>query len=141
MKLDTSRGRVMANDREVELAAQVLAELSCPDGSLAVSRNHEVSEVPEEIGRLLQHVLDVLARGGTVTVGSMPAVLTTTTAAGILGISRPTLMKLIDKGEIPSHKVGSHTRLKAVDVYSALRARRERERAAFAELMELDYDS
>lgn len=71
----------------------------------------------------------------------MPAVLTTTTAAGILGISRPTLMKLIDKGEIPSHKVGSHTRLKAVDVYSALRARRERERAAFAELMELDYDS
>lgn len=96
--------------------------------------------VPPEIGRLLQHVLDVMARGGTVTIGTVPEVLTTSTAAGILGISRPTLMKMIKEGSIPSHMVGTHHRLTAEDVRAALRARRARERAAFEELMELEGD-
>lgn len=81
-----------------------------------------------------------MARGGTVTIGSVPEVLTTSAAAGILGISRPTLMKMINTGLIPSHKVGTHHRLRAEDVFAALRARRSRERAAFAELMELEGD-
>ena len=139
MKLD-SRDRVLANDREQMLAAQVLDQLSGPDGALAVTRHEAVSPLPVEVGRLLQHVLDVVARGGTVTVGSVPEVLTTTTAAGFLGVSRPTLMRMVDNGELPSHKVGTHTRLKANDVYAALRARRARERAAYQELMGLEDD-
>lgn len=131
----------MATARDARLARDVLEQLEGSEGALAVERDgRPVLEVPPEIGKLLQQVLDVVARGGTVTIGSVPQVLTTSTAAGILGISRPTLMKMLNEGTIPSHMVGTHHRLKADDVFAALRARRARERAAFAELMELEGD-
>lgn len=137
----TATSRVMASAHEARLARDVLAQLEGPAGALAVERDgRNAVAVPPEIGKLLQHVLDVMARGGTVTIGSVPEVLTTSAAAGILGISRPTLMKMINTGLIPSHKVGTHHRLRAEDVFAALRARRSRERAAFAELMELEGD-
>lgn len=72
------------------------------------------------------------------TIGSLPRELTTTTAAAVLSISRPTLMTLIKNGTIPAHKAGSHTRLYAEDVLTARAARRARERAAFARLRDLD---
>ena len=133
--------RVMATALEARLANEVLSQLEGPLGTLAIEREgHRVVSVPPEIGRVLQRVIEVMARGGTVTVGSVPEVLTTSAAAGILGISRPTLMKMINEGSIPAHKVGTHHRLKADDVFGALRARRACERAAFAELMELEGD-
>ena len=67
-------------------------------------------------------------------MGSIPSELTTTTAAGMLGISRPTLMKLVHAGEIPAHKVGSHTRINADDVLAYREQIRNRQRAAFDEL-------
>jgi excisionase family DNA binding protein len=85
-------------------------------------------------------VLDVMARGGTITIGSVPDVLTTSAAAGILGISRPTVIKMIRDGQLPAHRVGTHHRLKSEDVFAALKARRARERAAFLELMEIERD-
>ncbi len=138
---EAGTSRVMATAREARLARDVLAELEGPQRVLAVERDgHRAAAVPSEIGKLLQQVLDVMARGGTVTIGTVPEVVTTSTAAGILGISRPTLMKMINEGSIPSHMVGTHHRLRADDVYAALRARRARERAAFEELMELEGD-
>ena len=138
---EAGTSRVMATAREARLARDVLDQLEGPDGALAVERDgRRAVAVPPEVGKLLQHVLDVMARGGTVTIGAVPEVLTTSAAAGILGISRPTLMKMINESAIPSHMVGTHHRLKADDVFAALRARRARERAAFAELMELEGD-
>nr|NLI50245.1 excisionase family DNA-binding protein [Propionibacterium sp.] len=129
----------MATPHEASLARDVLARLESPRGALAVEQDGgRLVPVPPAIGKVLQQVLEVMSRGGTVTIGSVPEVLTTSTAAGILGISRPTLMKMINEGKIPSHKVGTHHRLKADDVYAALRARRARERAAFLELLELE---
>lgn len=134
-------GRVLTTERESELARDVLSQLEGPSGKLTVERDGtRQGALPPEIGRVLQHVLDVMARGATVTIGTVPAELTTSAAAGVLGISRPTLMKMIREGTIPSHRVGSHHRLKSEDVFTALRARREPERAAFAELMELAGD-
>lgn len=49
-------------------------------------------------------------------------------------------MKMIEEGTIAAHKVGTHHRLRACDVFDALRARRARERAAFAKLLELEGD-
>lgn len=60
---------------------------------------------------------------------------TTTEAAKLLGISRPTLMKLIEAGEIDSVKVASHHRIPAPAIRKFERARgASRDRAA--EVME-----
>ncbi len=139
--ISSNETRVMTTERETKLARSVLGSLEGEAGSLVVERaGQRKVALPPEIGKLLQHVLAVIARGGTVTVSSMPKVLTTTAAAEVLGISRPTLMKMIADGTIAAHRVGSHHRLSSGDVFVALRARRARERAAFAELLELEDD-
>lgn len=133
--------RLLTTEREIDQARDVLDDLDGPAGSLAVERHGEhASELPEELGRILQHVIDVVSRGGTVTVGAVPEELTTSAAADLIGVSRPTLMKKIREEQIPAHKVGTHTRLKSSDVFDYLRARRARQRAAFEELLELEAD-
>ena len=92
------------------------------------------SVVPPEFARILTAVVAVVAAGGAVTIGSVPSEVTTTTAAQMLDISRPTLMKLIGEGEIPAHKVGTHTRLKSSDVIAYHERLRATQRAAFEDL-------
>jgi len=88
--------------------------------------------------QFLSRVLHEVADGHSVTVGSVPPELTTTVAAEQLGVSRTTLMKLIRDGELASHKVGTHTRVKTADV-ADLRAKRVRaQREALEELLKLE---
>lgn len=87
--------------------------------------------VPKHLAGFLANIVQSAANGSSVATVSMPEELTTTTAASELGISRPTLMKLVRAGELPATKVGSHTRLRREDVV-ALRARRLEQRRAGA---------
>jgi excisionase family DNA binding protein len=97
-------------------------------------------EVPEELSAIIAQVVDAVARGHVVTVSAMPEELSTTAAAQLLGVSRPTPMRKVNSGEIPSHKVGSHTRLLTADVLNEQHARRRRQLAAFNELRALEDD-
>ncbi|WP_370566243.1 helix-turn-helix domain-containing protein [Cryobacterium sp. BB736] len=57
----------------------------------------------------------------------------TTEAAAMLGVSRPTLMKLIDAGELEAEMVGTHHRIPAEAIVAYQRARQvRRDRAAEA---------
>ncbi|MGH3562914.1 MAG: helix-turn-helix domain-containing protein [Mycobacterium sp.] len=94
--------------------------------------------IPTALAGLMREVIDGVSRGATMTIHSMPRELTTTTAAKMLGISRPTLMKLIAEKKLPAHKVGSHTRLSASDVLAFRKTQREGQRRAFDELRKLD---
>jgi len=133
--------RVLTTQQDEHLAGEVLSNLAGPEGKLAVERGDKHVEVPPALGRILQQVLETMAAGGTVTITSMPKELTTSTAAAMLGVSRPTILKMISDGRIPAHKVGSHHRLMTEDVQRELRTRRARERAAFLALRdELDED-
>lgn len=131
---------VLVTPHEAELARDVLNDLDTPDGFLSVgNETRKPDRVPPEIGRLLQHVLEAMAAGHTVTVSSMPPVLTTSSAAAVLGVSRPTLMRLIAEEELAAHKVGTHHRLRTEDVLEFERRRRLAARAAFESLRdELD---
>lgn len=73
-------------------------------------------ELGESLSQLIAHVIEGAANRGSITVRTMPEEVSTTVAAHELGISRPTLMKMIRAGQIPSHNVGSHTRLRYADV-------------------------
>lgn len=93
--------------------------------------------VPAEISDLMLRVLAHAAEGGAFTIRTMPEEVTTTVAADMLGVSRPTLMKLIAAGEISGRKVGSHTRLTSHDVLEFAQRRGTARRDAFDELRRL----
>lgn len=83
-------------------------------------------EIPEAIYRVLIQVVDTLKSGLAVSVAPQATKLTTQQAADLLGIARPTLIKILDAGEVPYERVGTHRRLLLSDVLSY----RERRRAA-----------
>lgn len=133
--------RILATEAEVELARDVLERLGGPGGELFVTEPKQSPQpLPVEIGRLLQHVLESMANGSDVTIMTIPQELTTSAAAALLGVSRPTLIKMARDGRIASHKVGSHLRFVSLDVLAERSARREREREAFRHLRELSDD-
>lgn len=94
-------------------------------------------ELSADLGAFVGHVLEGLARG-PVSVTTLPDELTTTVAAELVGVSRPTLMKLVRDGELTAKKVGSHTRLSTTDVLAFRKTRARSRRAAFAALRALD---
>jgi excisionase family DNA binding protein len=96
-------------------------------------------ELPEEMYRLLVHVTDAMSRGMAVTIAPRSTTLTTSQAAELLGISRPTLIKFLDEGRISFTKVNSHRRLSLHDVLEFQKARRDEQYAAL-EAMRVDVD-
>lgn len=122
----------------IELTKQVQEQ-----ADQVVSSNQSVREltrgaIPQELSSLIETVLRAAANGETITIARLPKVLTTTEAARQLGISRPTLMKKINNGDIDSFKVGTHTRLKAETVFDYRRRRHAEAKKAFDELRQLD---
>lgn len=84
-------------------------------------------ELPPAISRLVLDLLQFIGKGEGVTLVSFGADISTQQAADMLEVSRPFLVKLIENKEIPHHKVGTHRRLRAEDVF-AYKQRRDRAR-------------
>lgn len=76
-----------------------------------VSPGGEPRPIPEDIFRILEQVTDSLAKGDGITVIPSGALLTTQQAADFLGISRPTLVKLLEAGKIEFERPGRHRRV------------------------------
>lgn len=86
------------------------------DGAGLVGRDGHVVELPERIQSLLVSIVENLRAGNGVSVIPLHAELTTVQAAELLNVSRPYLIKQIEAGEVAHHMVGTHRRLKLVDV-------------------------
>lgn len=85
--------------------------------------------LPDELYEVLKDIVAALAEGLAVTVVPQHAVLTTSQAADVLGVSRPTLVRLLEAGEIQFVKPGRHRRVRLGDVL-AYQERSRRSRAA-----------
>ncbi|AIT61961.1 helix-turn-helix domain-containing protein [Corynebacterium doosanense] len=96
------------------------------------------TSLPPELRNVVRQFVKAASEGKTVTIGTLPQELSTTEAARQLGMSRPTLMKLVHNEEIPAHKVGSHTRLHLKDVQEFQKNERRRQLDAFDKLREID---
>lgn len=89
--------------------------------------------LPIDVQRLISQVLASVAQRGEVTISRVPEELTSTVAAKILGVSRPTLMKWAKEGKIATHKRGTHNRFKRDDVLKLKQQRTEERMQAFSE--------
>lgn len=73
-------------------------------------------DLPPQAVEALTEVLEHLAHGREVTVSSQPIEYSTQQAAEYLRVSRPFLIGMLEKGEIPFRKVGTHRRVLFADL-------------------------
>ncbi len=96
--------------------SRFLEHVSAP--AVLVGPDSQTVGLPEEVYRVLSDVVDAMSHGRAITVAPVDQMLTTQEAADFLGVSRPTLVKLLESGRIPFERpgVGRHRRVRLEDV-------------------------
>lgn len=92
----------------------------------------EQVELPRPMFEALLQVADALASGRAVTVAPEASLLTTQQAADLLGVSRPTVVRLIDSGALPAERHGNRRRILLGDLLEYRERRRDAQYAMLA---------
>ena len=115
------------------LGAAPITTLSGPNGERLV--------LPPEVFEVLRGVIEAMALGQAVTIAPVHQRLTTQEAAGLLGVSRPTVVKLLESGEIPFEQPGRHRRVRLADVLAYRDRSSVERRAALDRMVEIADES
>jgi excisionase family DNA binding protein len=113
----------------LDTAAERKTRLVGPDGEGIV--------LPASAFEALKAIVTGMAQGLAMTLIPSGRELTTQEAADLLRMSRPTVIRLLEDGTIPFHKVGTHRRIDVEDVLAYRTKRNEQRRAALRELTEI----
>lgn len=100
---------------------------------LITSRGVE-AELPAELRQVLTTVVSSMHRGQAVTIAPLAMRLTTQQAADLLGVSRPTLIKLLEEGRIPYETPNRHRRIRLADLLAFQDSRRSERRGALGDI-------
>jgi excisionase family DNA binding protein len=103
---------------------------------LLLGPDGEQAPLPEEVYQILVQVVEALREGKVITIVPRTQRLTTQEAADFLGISRPTLVKMLEEGQIPYEQPGRHRRILFSDLLAYLERRGEERRAALDRMTE-----
>ena len=74
---------------------------------LSGAGEHDRVELTEQLHAILKQVVQALSHGPSISILARDQEISTQQAAEILGLSRPTVVKLIDEGELPAHVPGA----------------------------------
>jgi excisionase family DNA binding protein len=103
---------------------------------LLLGPDGEQVPLPEEVYRVLVEVVQAMREGKAITLVPRTQRLTTQEAADFLGVSRPTLVKLLEEGKIPYEQPGRHRRIMFTDLLAYQERLREDRRAALDRMTE-----
>lgn len=125
------------NEQLLQAVGALLARHRAPSGhARLVGPDGDQIELPDDLYAVVRVAVEALLAGQGVSIAPHTAKLSTQEAADLLGISRPTLVKLLEAGEIPFEQAGHgrHRRIRLADLEEYRRATRHARRAALTEL-------
>ena len=101
-------------EEDRDRAREVLRVLG--DHPRITTEDGTVLDLPAPVAEALAEILEAPADGERALVLRSPEDLTTEQAAAVLGVSRPTVVRLVESGKLPARMVGTHRRLSLSDV-------------------------
>lgn len=99
-----------------------------------VDERGQRTDLPKPVYELLVKVATAMQEGKVITLVPETQELTTQATANLLGVSRPHVVKLIEEGQLPCHKVGGHRRIRMKDLLAFQRLRDQSRSDALDEL-------
>lgn len=127
LNLPDSHESELAQRSQRELAAYLSTKLQTQRISIVGEDDKtHIIELPTSAMTMLVEVLGELAAGNAVQIVPVHAELTTQEAANILNVSRPHMVKILEEGKLPFHKIGRHRRVLFADLME-YKKRRENE--------------
>lgn len=106
--------------------------VASPSYALVGIDEHDRIELPQSVHDALTKVVAALHAGKAVTIAPQTMKLTTQQTADLLGVSRPTVVRLINNGVLPAERIGNRHRLLLDDVLAYRNERRSRQYEALA---------
>jgi excisionase family DNA binding protein len=104
----------------------------------AAGREITAVDLPPVVARLLMDILKETAAGHAVTLVPFQEEITTQQAADLLNVSRPYLVGMIEKGELPVRMVGNQRRLPLKNVLTYREENRAKRLETLQELVAHD---
>lgn len=96
--------------------------------------------VPPELHETLRTLVALLAADKAVQVTGLNRALTTQQAADLLGVSRPTLIRMLEDGAIPYTRMRAHRRILLTDLLAYRGRQRAERRHLLDELVRIGED-
>lgn len=135
MTLDPDDGHLREGATALLRRVRRLRKIDGAPALRLVSAEGEELAVPPALLGLLVSVAEELERGNGVSVLPLHRQLTTTEAAQLLNVSRPHVITLVERGELPFEKVGTHRRIRLADVIAYRHAQDQRRREALHDMV------
>ena len=128
LKLPTRKEQKIAQEN-VKILGQIAGKhkKSSKAIEIEVSGEKEHVKIPVSAFKFLNTIMQHMAQGKAISIIPSSAEITTQQAAEMLNMSRPHVVKLLEEGELPFHKVGTHRRIKLKDL-EKYRSKMEKER-------------
>ncbi|NKB17146.1 MAG: helix-turn-helix domain-containing protein [Pseudanabaena sp. CRU_2_10] len=99
-----------------------------------VGMDGEEIPLPDSIYQALRQVIHMMAAGQVISLVPYDHYLSSQEAADLLNVSRPYLYTLLEQGQIPYIKVGTHRRIQFEDLIKYKQQRDGQRRQALSEL-------
>ena len=135
---------VLAHEAARAIEAAEARELAGPIGvrMMLTQAGQELTtlDMPPAAVSLIRRLLKEMGEGKAVALVTDEPEITTEQAAKLLHVSRPYVVGLVDKGQLPARNVGKQRRLLLKDVLAYKRDNEAKRREALHELAALDQE-
>lgn len=129
-----THNRLHPSDFAAEALDRLSAVLAQPGHIALVDDEGHRVELPAPLVQFLLRVARLMEEQRTISLIPEDEEYTTQAAADHLGVSRQHLVDLLERGEIPFHKVGTHRRVVFRDLVAFQKKRDQERRAALDRL-------